>query len=159
MSENVIIHPDGRMESKCLTHLGHNLPTNGDDRYCIDLVCMAGVPLSTGNSSTTEETEPTTASMTDADADAEMDGIISATEFDASTYESSAEIRSGKHPHTKQKIGLAVGLIAGLLLVIVVGWIRVRRNQEAKKRQYNIDSKQEAAATDEGTNSENGGSV
>eukprot|EP00546_Thalassionema_frauenfeldii_P014735 CAMPEP_0178928582 /NCGR_PEP_ID=MMETSP0786-20121207/19997_1 /TAXON_ID=186022 /ORGANISM="Thalassionema frauenfeldii, Strain CCMP 1798" /LENGTH=255 /DNA_ID=CAMNT_0020604489 /DNA_START=80 /DNA_END=847 /DNA_ORIENTATION=+ len=44
VSENVIIHPDGRMESKCGTHLGHNLPTNGVDRYCIDLVCIAGTP-------------------------------------------------------------------------------------------------------------------
>merc|ERR1712176_1669915 len=44
VSENVIIHPDGRMESKCLTHLGHNLPKDGIDRYCIDLICMAGAP-------------------------------------------------------------------------------------------------------------------
>ena len=32
-------------ESRCLTHLGHNLPQGGVDRYCIDLVCMAGEPL------------------------------------------------------------------------------------------------------------------
>merc|ERR1712085_117350 len=46
VSENVIIHEGGRMESRCLTHLGHNLPDGGVDRYCIDLVCMAGEPLS-----------------------------------------------------------------------------------------------------------------
>merc|ERR1712224_386386 len=45
VSENVIIHDDGRMESKCLTHLGHNLPSGGADRYCIDLVCIAGAPI------------------------------------------------------------------------------------------------------------------
>merc|ERR1719394_1079894 len=42
--ENVIIHPNGRMESRCLTHLGHNLPSGGRDRYCIDLVCISGSP-------------------------------------------------------------------------------------------------------------------
>ena len=42
--ENVIIHDGGRMESVCGTHLGHNLPSGGADRYCIDLVCVAGAP-------------------------------------------------------------------------------------------------------------------
>jgi len=42
ISENVKIHFGGRMESKCNTHLGHNLPNGGVDRYCIDLVCIAG---------------------------------------------------------------------------------------------------------------------
>ena len=44
VSENVIIHSRGRMESICGTHLGHNLPSGGRDRYCIDLVCIAGRP-------------------------------------------------------------------------------------------------------------------
>lgn len=62
ISENVIIHDDGRMESKCLTHLGHNLPTTNEDgvlvdRYCIDLVCIAGEPVSTTiSSSSSSET-------------------------------------------------------------------------------------------------------
>jgi peptide methionine sulfoxide reductase MsrB len=44
ISDNVIIiiHNDGRIESRCLTHLGHNLPEGGVDRYCIDLVCISG---------------------------------------------------------------------------------------------------------------------
>lgn len=46
VSENIVLHDDGRMESACLTHLGHNLPEGGVDRYCIDLVCVAGSPLS-----------------------------------------------------------------------------------------------------------------
>mmetsp|Transcript_1056 Transcript_1056/g.1333 ORF Transcript_1056/g.1333 Transcript_1056/m.1333 type:complete len:266 (+) Transcript_1056:25-822(+) len=46
ISENVILHDDGRMESICGTHLGHNLPEGGVDRYCIDLVCIAGSPAS-----------------------------------------------------------------------------------------------------------------
>ncbi len=45
VSENVILHDDGRMESRCLAHLGHNLPGGGEDMYCIDLVCVAGEPL------------------------------------------------------------------------------------------------------------------
>jgi len=44
ISENVIIHDGGRMESACGTHLGHNLPEDNVDRYCIDLVCIAGTP-------------------------------------------------------------------------------------------------------------------
>jgi len=44
ISEHVILHDNGRMESICGTHLGHNLPSNGIDRYCIDLVCIAGTP-------------------------------------------------------------------------------------------------------------------
>jgi len=50
ISENVILHENGRMESKCLTHLGHNLPKDGVDRYCIDLVCIAGSPLDAAES-------------------------------------------------------------------------------------------------------------
>ena len=43
-SENVIINMGGEMASVCGTHLGHNLPDGGGDRYCIDLVCIAGQP-------------------------------------------------------------------------------------------------------------------
>ena len=44
IAENVIIHLGGRMSSTCGTHLGHNLPDFSGDRYCIDLVCIAGHP-------------------------------------------------------------------------------------------------------------------
>ena len=44
IAENVIIHLGGRMSSTCGTHLGHNLPDFSGDRYCIDLVCIAGRP-------------------------------------------------------------------------------------------------------------------
>lgn len=40
VADNVKILQGGRMESACGTHLGHNLP-DGEDRYCIDLVCIA----------------------------------------------------------------------------------------------------------------------
>ena len=42
VGEHVVIHPGGRMSSVCGTHLGHNLPDSQGDRYCIDLVCVAG---------------------------------------------------------------------------------------------------------------------
>ena len=31
-----------RVISKCGTHLGDNLPENGHNRYCLDLVCISG---------------------------------------------------------------------------------------------------------------------
>merc|ERR1712194_814399 len=55
ISENVILHEDGRMESVCLTHLGHNLPESGVDWYCIDLVCIAGSPLTVSEGNLTKQ--------------------------------------------------------------------------------------------------------
>jgi peptide methionine sulfoxide reductase MsrB len=49
---NIIIHEGGEMASTCGTHLGHNLPDNNGDRYCIDLVCIAGSPWDKNLSST-----------------------------------------------------------------------------------------------------------
>eukprot|EP01047_Picozoa_sp_COSAG01_P024336 COSAG01_NODE_1502_length_10101_cov_6.907119_4_plen_218_part_00 len=43
--------------SKCGTHLGHNLPDGQGDRYCINLVCMAGSNKAGGLTTT----PPTTA--------------------------------------------------------------------------------------------------
>ena len=34
----------GPMRSTCGTHLGHNIPDRLGDRFCIDLVCVAGAP-------------------------------------------------------------------------------------------------------------------
>lgn len=87
VSENVIIHPGGRMESKCGTHLGHNLPEGGVDRYCIDLVCVAGTPGDDANV------------------------------FDAVTYKSSAELWSGKYPKTKERIIMAASVLLPLIVV------------------------------------------
>ena len=35
---------DGEVRSACGLHLGHNIPDRQGDRYCIDLVCIAGKP-------------------------------------------------------------------------------------------------------------------
>mmetsp|Transcript_41162 Transcript_41162/g.65728 ORF Transcript_41162/g.65728 Transcript_41162/m.65728 type:complete len:187 (-) Transcript_41162:53-613(-) len=42
VKENVVFKFGGEMRSICGTHLGHNIPDFSGDRYCIDLVCIAG---------------------------------------------------------------------------------------------------------------------
>ena len=41
---NVRVLPDGETVSVDGTHLGHNLPDSNGNRYCINLVCVAGRP-------------------------------------------------------------------------------------------------------------------
>eukprot|EP00931_Biecheleriopsis_adriatica_P061558 TRINITY_DN37016_c0_g1_i1.p1 TRINITY_DN37016_c0_g1~~TRINITY_DN37016_c0_g1_i1.p1 ORF type:complete len:194 (+),score=31.97 TRINITY_DN37016_c0_g1_i1:179-760(+) len=54
VSSNVVITAGGEMHSVCGTHLGHNIPDTSGDRYCIDLVCIAGEPNTTKAHSTTQ---------------------------------------------------------------------------------------------------------
>jgi len=107
VSENVIIHSGGRMESKCGTHLGHNLPQGGVDRYCIDLVCIAGKPL------TANETKEALEA-----ASPDPYEVLQGELFDAQNYKSSAEQHSGKEPHTQEYIAGTLVVAAGLLLGI-----------------------------------------
>ncbi|KAK3239268.1 hypothetical protein CYMTET_50802 [Cymbomonas tetramitiformis] len=44
--ENVRCLPDGEAVSITGTHLGHNLPDGSGNRYCINLVSVAGSPTS-----------------------------------------------------------------------------------------------------------------
>ena len=104
VSENVIIHDDGRMESRCLTHLGHNLPSGGVDRYCIDLVCIAGAPLSPEDD---EKVEVIT----------EDESVITSNELDADTYVSSAEEFSGKYNDWQRKVVISVVSVASFVVV------------------------------------------
>lgn len=124
VSENVIIHEGGRMESRCGTHLGHNLPKDGIDRYCIDLVCMAGMPLAANETDVfgfdALELDNSMVTTTTNDNNNDNNGIISASEFDAATYESSAAEQSGKHPKTRRNVLLGVGIFLALLLIGVV---------------------------------------
>ena len=114
ISENVILHDDGRMESRCLTHLGHNLPEGGVDRYCIDLVCMAGEPLSSDN-----EREEILTIIDDA-------SFISHEELDATTYESSAETFSGKYNNWRRKVVIGVVCVASVAFVAIVFYLGIR---------------------------------
>lgn len=125
ISENVIIHDGGRMESKCLTHLGHNLPKGGIDRYCIDLVCMAGVPGVTQVSSSSSSV----IGNNDVDSDT---GVISAADFDATSYESSALSSSGKYPKTKERLILAAAIIIPVAAILIA--IAFTRKHLSKKQ-------------------------
>jgi peptide methionine sulfoxide reductase MsrB len=42
--ENVRCVPGGESVSITGTHLGHNIPDKSGNRYCINLVCIAGQP-------------------------------------------------------------------------------------------------------------------
>ena len=46
VQENVRVLPNGETVSVDGTHLGHNLPDGKGNRYCINLVCVAGRPTS-----------------------------------------------------------------------------------------------------------------
>ena len=47
--ENVRSLRDGEMVSITGTHLGHNLPDMSGNRYCINLVSIAGYPEENNN--------------------------------------------------------------------------------------------------------------
>ena len=44
LGKNVIERENGEIVSSCGTHLGHNLPDSKGNRYCINLLCVAGSP-------------------------------------------------------------------------------------------------------------------
>ena len=44
MWENMRVLPDGEAVSVDGTHLGHNIPDGKGNRYCINLVSVAGLP-------------------------------------------------------------------------------------------------------------------
>ena len=47
---NILSVPNSsRIISKCGTFLGDNLPEDGHNRYCLDLVCLSGSPVSIKN--------------------------------------------------------------------------------------------------------------
>lgn len=123
VSENVIIHDDGRMESRCLTHLGHNLPDDGIDRYCIDLVCMAGEPLSTDD----ERAKILTLMH---------ESAIHNDEFNATTYASSAEDFSGKYTKFPTKFIIGAAAVVAAALIYYFG-IRPLLKKRRKTEQWN----------------------
>ena len=109
ISENVIIHDDGRMESRCLTHLGHNLPKGGVDRYCIDLVCIAGEPLTADGAMYKSLVA----------AGAPMGDVITADELDTEVYVSSAEQFSGKYNDWQRTVTIAAATVGSVLAVLL----------------------------------------
>ena len=104
VSENVIIHSDGRMESRCLTHLGHNIPEGGVDRYCIDLVCIAGQPLS--------EYDERSKILPLLD-----ETVLDQPEFNATSYQSSAESFSGNYNDGSTLVIITLSVAAAILAI------------------------------------------
>eukprot|EP00295_Goniomonas_pacifica_P021594 CAMPEP_0175854706 /NCGR_PEP_ID=MMETSP0107_2-20121207/27511_1 /TAXON_ID=195067 ORGANISM="Goniomonas pacifica, Strain CCMP1869" /NCGR_SAMPLE_ID=MMETSP0107_2 /ASSEMBLY_ACC=CAM_ASM_000203 /LENGTH=240 /DNA_ID=CAMNT_0017170569 /DNA_START=46 /DNA_END=768 /DNA_ORIENTATION=- len=105
IADNVNIHYGGRMSSTCGTHLGHNLPDFSGPRYCIDLVCISGVPVN--------------------DTFA-----INGTSFDASDFRSLATVPGQQRFPTWFYVALAamaIGLIVGVLVI-------VRRKIQSRRR-------------------------
>jgi len=170
ITENVILHQDGRMESKCLTHLGHNLPEGGEDRYCIDLVCIAGAPLTAFSTNELTEQFPsllaTTTSKDDKDStmsvndEALNDGtveeegvtaILTSEQFDPDAYESSAEKNSGKVSHKLRNTIIAVAVV-----VVVLGGlygiytIQRRNNKHNTKQMATKDEEDNTAVVTDG---------
>lgn len=127
VSENVIIHDDGRMESRCLTHLGHNLP-DGRDRYCIDLVCVAGAPLSPGDAQF--------------EILARLDGAaLHGEDFNATAYESSAESFSGKYTQFPTRFVVIVAAVVGALAVYWCGIRPVLERRQVEREVGGDDEK------------------
>lgn len=131
ISENVIIHDNGRMESKCLTHLGHNLPKDGIDRYCIDLVCIAGAPLSSDD-------ERVDILMNKNVITAE--NTITAEELDTENYVSSAEQYSGKTSNIGRNLIITFVAIAAVILAATALYL-VKRRCVKKKQEVPADNK------------------
>merc|ERR1711933_510060 len=76
-------------------------------------------------------------------------GIILASEFNATSYESSAEDVSGKYPKTKERLILAASIIlpiAAFAILVVPIYATFKRNRLPEK---NDDKKVEAANADE----------
>uniref|UniRef100_A0A7S4NEN2 Peptide-methionine (R)-S-oxide reductase n=1 Tax=Odontella aurita TaxID=265563 RepID=A0A7S4NEN2_9STRA len=121
VSENVIIHEYGRMESKCGTHLGHNLPQGGVDRYCIDLVCIAGTPLDTTPIPLDES-------------------ALTTEKFNATLYVSSAKENSGNDSQAKSRlITIIVGSLVGAGMVFMFAFVWYRKSAAKAEK---VDSQQ-----------------
>ena len=130
VSENVIIHSDGRMESRCLTHLGHNLPEGGVDRYCIDLVCMAGEPLSVSDE------RYKILQLLD-------ESVIVHDELNATEYESKAEEWSGNYTDRSMIITIvavvvASAIVAAVLFAYAVKWKKSKKDTVKEVEQEDV---------------------
>lgn len=167
ISENVIIHDDGRMESKCLTHLGHNLPKGGVDRYCIDLVCIAGQPLTTEDAMY-KSLVAAGAPIAVADGGGENDdmneenevgnsnGVITADELELDTYESSAEQFSGKYNDWQRKVTIAAATV-GSFLVVLFGVCCFRKKCSNQKKNAAGNGEEGKMVVQEETNDDSSG--
>ena len=100
------------MESKCLTHLGHNLPEGGVDRYCIDLVCVAGEPLSV------DDERSQILRLVE-------ESVLEHDELNTTAYESSAETFSGNYNNRTRILIIVGSVVVSLLFATCVGMVFV----------------------------------
>jgi len=134
VSENVIIHDDGRMESRCRTHLGHNIPKDGIDRYCIDLLCIAGAPLAPDD----ERMRGVVERGGDAAGEVDFGNITTFDKLNVSTYVSSAKQYSGKHTGLDPDVIIfnsvvVISLMVILAVLVFFRKVRKRKNEEQIK--------------------------
>jgi len=117
------------MESACGTHLGHNLPENGVDRYCIDLVCIAGTPTDVlvevvGDAvevdNKAESANKSEAAMLKPEVYVLPEGVLLAEDFNGTAYISSAEQYSGKTSNTRTKILIFGGSV---VMIGIAGYL------------------------------------
>merc|ERR1712176_97939 len=77
-------------------------------------------------------------------------GIISASEFNATSYESSAEDVSGKYPKTKERLILAASIIlpiAAFAILVVPIYATLKRNRLPERSEdKKVEAKLSAAA-------------
>lgn len=111
VTENVNILDGGRMESTCGTHLGHNLPDDDGDRYCIDLVCIAGSPLEF-NGVTPDET------------------VVIAREIDASPVTSTSTEGTSESNYVRN--GIVLFSFVGIALLSLVAYNRGRSSNQSE---------------------------
>merc|ERR1712232_754550 len=169
------------MESKCLTHLGHNLPEGDVDRYCIDLVCIAGSPLdvseseltqqfpslSTLSTTTSDAAAATTTTTIDTDFVAtettsndtkkeEMEDddttFLTSENLDPNTYESSAELNFGNDGNKTRNVIIGVAVS---VVVVLTGLIAVGCVSKKKKSTKNATYATKTLNDDNTTNNTN----
>jgi len=141
------------MESKCLTHLGHNLPKGGVDRYCIDLVCIAGEPLTADDvmykslvaaGAPIAVADQEEMNGTDQNEKGDSVGVITAGELELETYVSSAEQFSGNYNDWQRKVAIAAATV-GSLLAVLFGFFCFKKKCSKKK---SIDADKTGATGD-----------
>jgi len=172
ISENVILHDDGRMESVCLTHLGHNLPESGVDRYCIDLVCIAGSPLNVSDGNLTKQFPSISLMLLEEEEEAALTELIGTSTSsttnsgvvtsdvlleDPDNYVSSAEQNSGKVSNKKRNniIYICVGVLCIVSFIAWCFYTNISRNNARFREMENLGGDDKDNDDDEENNNKN----
>lgn len=137
---------------------GHNLPESGVDRYCIDLICIAGSPLTTLTEEELKQQFPsllssdeTVEGASDTDVVASNTGtsdtVLTSENFDPNTYESSAVLNSGNVSNKKRNI--IIGVVVAIVIVFVLGLIVFYKTKNNIKQTTAAASKDDEKTNDD----------